>query len=129
MAPTCFPGRPEHVATSRKATVRQIACTCSIAALGTSPSARAEPALDNDPTSVFIVAKNQNKNQVHYGVRLDPACSVVGAQPVYSYWRMLERGGEVEPILPLVDWLRRDCRLDVTHRVAISQERDDCSGF
>jgi hypothetical protein len=69
------------------------------------PAARAEPGLSQtpeacDPTSVFIVAKNQNRNQVHYGVHLDAACNAIGAHPVYGYWRMLERQGEVEPILP-----------------------------
>jgi len=83
--------------------VVRVACNCSIAALAMGASARAEPAVvldTHDPTSVFVVAKNQNRNQVHYGVHLDPACNVVGAQPVYGYWRMLERNGEVEPILP-----------------------------
>jgi len=74
-----------------------------MAALVAGGSAHAQPVLTLDtrnPTSVFIVAKNQNRNQVHYGVHLDATCNVVGAQPVYGYWRMLERNGEVEPILP-----------------------------
>jgi hypothetical protein len=52
-----------------------------------------------DPKSVFLVAKSENRNQVHYGVRLDGACNVVGAEPLYGYWRMLENKGEIEPIL------------------------------
>jgi hypothetical protein len=53
----------------------------------------------HDPSHVFIVAKNHNRNQVHYGVHVDDACLVVGPQPVHGYWRMFERNGEVEPLL------------------------------
>jgi hypothetical protein len=53
----------------------------------------------HDPSSVFIVAKNHNRNQVHYGVRVDDACLVLGPQPIHGYWRMFERNGEVEPLL------------------------------
>jgi hypothetical protein len=53
----------------------------------------------SDPKSVFLVAKSENKNQVHYGVRLDDACNVTDAHPLYGYWRMLENKGEIEPIL------------------------------
>jgi hypothetical protein len=60
------------------------------------PTAPHEP---RDPTSVFLVAKSENKNQVHYGVRLDDSCNVVGSHPLYGYWRMLENKGEIEPIL------------------------------
>ena len=60
-----------------------------------SPSARAP----RDPKSIFLVAKSENKNQVHYGVRIDDACNVVGTAPLYGYWRMLEKQGEIEPIL------------------------------
>jgi hypothetical protein len=52
-----------------------------------------------DVASVFFVARNTNRNQVHYGIHLDAACRPVGPVPVYGYWRMLERGGEIEPIL------------------------------
>ena len=103
MRPTGFQARSGRTATHRKAAALQIACTFSIAALAAGPSAEAQPTValgTHDPTSVFIVAKNQNRNQVHYGVHLDATCNVVGAQPVYGYWRMLERNGEVEPISP-----------------------------
>lgn len=42
--------------------------------------------------SVFHVAKSENKNQVHYGVRVDRLCRPAGKSPVYAYWRMRERG-------------------------------------
>jgi Domain of unknown function (DUF4833) len=52
-----------------------------------------------DASSAFYIARSTNKNQVHYGVRVDGACNVVGDKPVYGYWRMLEKRGEIEPIL------------------------------
>jgi len=54
-----------------------------------------------DVRSVFFVARSTNKNQVHYGVRVDAACNPIGAEPVYGYWQMLESRGEIEPILAL----------------------------
>ncbi len=50
--------------------------------------------------SVFFVAKSENKNQVHYGIHLDPACRPVGNAPIFAYWRLLERGPfATEPLL------------------------------
>jgi len=60
------------------------------------PATSGEP---RDPKSVFLVAKSENKNQVHYGVKLDEACHVVDDRPLYGYWRMLENEGQIEPIL------------------------------
>jgi hypothetical protein len=43
--------------------------------------------------SAFFVAKSQNKNQVHYGVRVDDkTCAPSAGAPVWPYWRMLEKG-------------------------------------
>jgi hypothetical protein len=52
-----------------------------------------------DVRSVFFIAKSQNKNQVHYGIRLDRECNPVGKRPVFAYWRMFENQGETEPLL------------------------------
>ncbi len=55
-----------------------------------------------DIASVFFVAKSENRNQVHYGVRLDETCAPTGRSPVFAYWRMLERGPlATEPLLSL----------------------------
>lgn len=43
------------------------------------------------PDSVFHIARNKNRNQVHYGVRVDAACRPIGEEPVYNYWLRLER--------------------------------------
>jgi hypothetical protein len=60
--------------------------------------ARGETA--RDVPTVFLVAKSENKNQVHYGVHLDAACGPVGSVPVFAYWRMLEQGPlATEPLL------------------------------
>ncbi|MCC7541989.1 MAG: DUF4833 domain-containing protein [Deltaproteobacteria bacterium] len=45
-----------------------------------------------DVESVFHIAKSENRNQIHYGIRLDSACSPMGSSPVYAYWRDYEDG-------------------------------------
>jgi len=52
-----------------------------------------------DARSVFFIAKSQNRNQVHYGVRLNRDCNPVGSRPVFAYWRMFENQGALEPLL------------------------------
>jgi len=84
------------------AVCRRVAYLTALAVLASTHSGLADPAVPRDlydPTSVFLVAKSENKNQVHYGVKLDEACNVVGTNPLYGYWRMLEKKGEIEPIL------------------------------
>jgi hypothetical protein len=49
--------------------------------------------------SIFHIAKSENKNQVHYAVKVDDACKPVGARPIYGYWRELERGPTVTSAL------------------------------
>ena len=60
------------------------------------------PAANADRTipSALFVSKSENKNQVHYGVRVDERCAFSSSAPVYGYWRMLERGqAATEPLL------------------------------
>ncbi|NPC69467.1 DUF4833 domain-containing protein [Corallococcus sp. AB004] len=50
--------------------------------------------------SAFFLTRSENRNQVHYALRLDEACRPVGPSPVQVYWLMLERGpSEVEELL------------------------------
>ncbi|HEX8705495.1 MAG TPA: DUF4833 domain-containing protein [Myxococcaceae bacterium] len=50
--------------------------------------------------SAFFIARSENRNQVHYGVRVGVDCSPQGTHPVHAYWRMLEKGEtETEPLL------------------------------
>lgn len=54
----------------------------------------------HDARSVFSVSKSENRNQVHYGLRLDPECRPRGRRPVFAYWRMREEGPRaIEPLL------------------------------
>jgi hypothetical protein len=51
-------------------------------------------------SSVFHIAKSENKNQVHYAVRVDARCRPEGPRPVYGYWRDFEDGPRVtSPLL------------------------------
>ncbi|WP_437828593.1 DUF4833 domain-containing protein [Sorangium sp. So ce1153] len=45
----------------------------------------------SDVRSAFFIAKSENRNQVHYAVRLDSNCMPYGERPVFPYWRELER--------------------------------------
>lgn len=54
-----------------------------------------------DIASAFFVSKSENKNQVHYAVRVDDECVPMGPTPIWGYWRMLESGpAALEPMLP-----------------------------
>ncbi len=84
-------GRPAVIATA-------MALLASIGAFG----ARAVAADSSEIASVFFVAKSENKNQVHYGIRVDSRCVPVGDHPVFAYWRMFEHGpSATEALLPI----------------------------
>ncbi|WP_437520237.1 DUF4833 domain-containing protein [Sorangium sp. So ce726] len=53
----------------------------------------------SDVRSVFFVAKSENRNQVHYAVRLDANCMPFGERPVFAYWRELEHGPDRTSLL------------------------------
>jgi hypothetical protein len=56
----------------------------------------------HDVRSAFYVAKSENRNQVHYAVRVDPECRPLGARPVFAYWQRLREGKRVdEPLVGL----------------------------
>lgn len=40
----------------------------------------------DDIASIFYVSKNDNGNQIHYGIRLNQNCLPEGSNPVYVYW-------------------------------------------
>jgi hypothetical protein len=67
------------------------------------PAAEAEPnagAPQGSPTPLFSISKSENRNQVQYVIRLDDHCAPAGDAPVYAFWRMLEKGGTTEGLLP-----------------------------
>ena len=54
----------------------------------------------HDVTSLFVISKSENKNQVVYAIHLDENCAPVGDAPIFAYWRMYEKGPHVtEPLL------------------------------
>ncbi len=55
------------------------------------PAASAVQFGPHDVRSVFHIEKSENRNQVHYGIRLDASCVPVGDAPVFAYWRALQR--------------------------------------
>jgi hypothetical protein len=63
-----------------------------LAMLGSSPGASATQPGFTIIGSVFYIAKSENRNQVHYAVKVDARCRPVGNAPVYGYWRELEVG-------------------------------------
>jgi hypothetical protein len=72
------------------------------AALGGAEPASDGVALPSNPvSSVFHIAKSENKNQVHYAVRVDAGCRPIGRTPMYGYWRDLEDGPKA--VSPLLD--------------------------
>jgi hypothetical protein len=50
---------------------------------------------ETDIRSVFHIAKSEDSSQVHYGIHLDENCLPKGEQPVFVYWRELEKGLDV----------------------------------
>jgi hypothetical protein len=67
----------------------------------------------------FFISKSENKNQVHFAVKVDERCAPVGAAPVRPYWRVLERGPAVtEPLSPLEQPAYGIARQTVTSREA-----------
>lgn len=50
----------------------------------------------HDVHSAFHVEKSENKNEVHYAVRVDAACRPQGKTPVFGYWRRLKKGARVD---------------------------------
>lgn len=47
-----------------------------------------------DLDSIIYLTKNTNRNQVHYGVKVDEKCRPLADTPSYAYWRMREKGPE-----------------------------------
>jgi hypothetical protein len=82
-----------------------LAIAAGIAAHATVARGRSGPSWNAEErarpvTSVFFIAKSQNRNQVHYGVRVDAHCRIASAASVYAYWREFEVGPRaVSPLL------------------------------
>jgi hypothetical protein len=73
------------------------ALACAVLSAAPARLFAADPALvrataGNSVRSVFFISKSENRNQVHYGVRVDDHCRPEGQRPVYGYWRDFEDG-------------------------------------
>jgi hypothetical protein len=83
----------------RRAWALGIASACLLAADVASGDA-SDASHGTDLSSVFFIAKSENKNEVHYGIHVGPDCTPAGAAPLFAYWLMLEKGpGVTEPLL------------------------------
>jgi hypothetical protein len=49
----------------------------------------------HDIRTLFLVAKSENRNEVHYGIHLDKDCLPIGSSPVFAYWQENEQGPNV----------------------------------
>jgi hypothetical protein len=94
-----LPGTRQRCALTRAAVASACALLVAIPArllAADPPTARvasAARALPGNPVqSVFFISKSENRNQVHYGVRVDARCRPHGPRPVYGYWRDFEDG-------------------------------------
>jgi hypothetical protein len=61
-------------------------------------------ALADSPESVFHIDRNKNRNQVHYGVRVDERCAPAGPEPAYNYWLRLEK---TPPVVTELSYLQQ----------------------
>ncbi len=57
----------------------------------------------HDIPTLFSIGKNLDKNEVHFGLRLDAQCNPIGDAPVFAYWRQYEQGPEITEGLNLLD--------------------------
>jgi hypothetical protein len=57
----------------------------------------------HDVRTVFVIAKNDDHDEVQYGIHLDESCAPVGGSPLYAYWRQFEQGPNVTEDLNLLD--------------------------
>ena len=53
---------------------------------------------------IFHIKRNKNRNLVQYSIKLDDSCKPAGDEPVYGYWRMLEKGPRVTES---IGWLEK----------------------
>ena len=95
--------------------------TCSLWActiLGVALDANADDAVrfgPNDVASVFHISKSENRNEVHYGIRLDEHCAPAQGA-VFAYWRELEKGpNETSQLLAVEQPAYGIARQQMTH--------------
>jgi hypothetical protein len=77
--------------------MRGLLATLTATVLFTTPALATPP---GEIATVFFVSKSQNRNEVHYALKVDEECRPSSSAPVRAYWLMREKGpGVVEPLL------------------------------
>lgn len=74
-------------------------------------------------SSVFHIEKSENRNQVHYAVRVDERCRPQGREPVRGYWREYEEGPRV--VDSLQDFQQRAYGMSKPRSIALESEGGD----
>jgi hypothetical protein len=84
---------------------KKSALALALFVLALTPAAQAEDPRfgPNDIRTLFVIGKNIDRNEVHYGIRLDKDCVPVGNEPLYAYWRQVERGPNITEDLNFLD--------------------------
>ena len=57
----------------------------------------------NDIRALFAIAKNIDRDEVRYAIRLDKDCMPVGDAPLHAYWQQIEQGPDVVEDLNILD--------------------------
>jgi hypothetical protein len=84
---------------SSKALLVGVALGSAVVAFPHSSRAASSAVEPTGGLSLFAISKSQNRNQVHYAIRLDADCAPIGGAPVEVFWRMFEKGDAVmEPL-------------------------------
>jgi hypothetical protein len=84
--------------------MKQRALMIVLALLAASPAAHANPRFGaSDIHTLFVIAKSDDRNEVHYGIHLAADCTPVGDEPIFAYWQQVEKGPNVVEDLNFLD--------------------------
>jgi len=73
--------------------------------------------------SVFHIEKSENRNQVHYAIKVDAQCRPQGQKPLRGYWREYEEGPRV--VDSLRDHQQRAYGLNAPRSIALDAQGGD----
>jgi hypothetical protein len=101
--------------------MRWLSAMLALAGAPFMPSASPAVLLPSSPvSSVFHIEKSENRNQVHYAIRVDARCRPVGNAPMYGYWRDFEDGPKA--VSPLLDHEQPAYGLTAPRSIVLSEE-------
>jgi hypothetical protein len=58
----------------------------------------------SDIRTLFFIRTSEDRDEVHYGIHLDKDCIPIGKEPVYVYWRLIEKGPDVRLTRAASSW-------------------------